>query len=30
VALAARKEMQQETGLAGTLTDALTRFVAVF
>lgn len=30
VALAARSEMRQETGLAGTLVDALTRFVAVF
>lgn len=30
VALAARSEMQEETGLAGTLVDALTRFVAVF
>lgn len=30
VALTARSEMQQETGLAGTLVDALTRFVAVF
>lgn len=30
VALTERSEMQQETGLAGTLVDALTRFVAVF
>lgn len=29
-AVAAREEMQQETGLAGTLVDALTRFVVVF
>ncbi len=29
-ALDARREMQQETGLAGTLVDALTRFVVVF
>ncbi len=30
VALQERTEMHDETGLAGTLTDALTRFVAVF
>lgn len=30
VAVAAREEMQEETGLAGTLIDALTRFVVVF
>lgn len=30
VALSAREEMQAETGLAGTLIDALTRFVVVF
>lgn len=30
LALTARTEMQQETGLAGTLVDAFTRFVAVF
>ena len=29
-ALAARSDMQEETGLAGTLIDALTRFVVVF
>jgi len=30
VAIAARHSMQEETGLAGTLVDALTRFVVVF
>lgn len=30
LALAVRDEMQEETGLAGTLIDALTRFVVVF
>lgn len=30
IAVGAREEMQQETGLAGTLIDALTRFVIVF
>lgn len=30
VALAARTDMQEQTGLAGTLIDALTRFVVVF
>lgn len=30
IAVAAREEMQEETGLAGTLIDALTRFVVVF
>lgn len=30
LAVSARNEMQQETGLAGTLVDAMTRFVVVF
>lgn len=30
IAVTARDEMQQETGLAGTLVDAMTRFVVVF